>query len=72
VALKVISAIEYSGRNDEVAELAIPFKLDAFISATQNTAGDNIQAIKDYFIEEGLTERTYAFSMNSLDRVRVL
>jgi serine/threonine-protein kinase SRPK3 len=51
VALKVISAIESSGRKDEVAELAIPFKLD--ISATQNTARDNIQVIKDYFIEEG-------------------
>ena len=60
VALKVMTAIEDSGQNDEVAGLAIPFKLDAFISATQNTTGDNIQAIKDYFIE-GLTERTYAF-----------
>ncbi|KAF8331530.1 kinase-like domain-containing protein [Amanita rubescens] len=53
VALKVISAIESSGHEDEVAELAIPFKLDAFISATQNAARDNIQVINDHFIEEG-------------------
>jgi serine/threonine-protein kinase SRPK3 len=52
VALKVISAFE--SRKDEVAELAIPFKFDAFISATQNTARDSIQVIKDHFIEEGL------------------
>ena len=53
VALKVISAIESSRRKDEVAELAVPFKLDAFISVTHNTARDNIQVIKDYFSEEG-------------------
>ena len=53
VALKVISAIESSKRNDEVAELTIPFKLDAFSSATQNTARDNIQVTKDYFTEDG-------------------
>ena len=53
VALKVISAIGSSGQKDEVAELAIPFKLDEFISATQSTARDNIQVINDHFIEEG-------------------
>ena len=53
MALKVISAIESSGQKDEVAELAVPHKLDAFISATQNTACENIQVISDHFIEEG-------------------
>ena len=52
VALKVISAFE--SRKYEVAELAVLFKIDAFISATQSTARDSIQVIKDHFIEEGL------------------
>ncbi|KAF8342403.1 kinase-like domain-containing protein [Amanita rubescens] len=54
VALKVLSG--FSSANlptDEIPDLFVPDKLDAFASATHNPARQNFLAVKDHFTVEG-------------------
>lgn len=53
VTLKVLSAQKSSRPKDDIAELAVPIKLDSILRATGNTDRHNVQVIKDYFMEEG-------------------
>ncbi|KAM6503083.1 Protein kinase-like domain containing protein [Amanita muscaria] len=56
VTLKVLSAEKSTKQRDEVAELVIPFKLDALIRAAPNAScatRHNVQVVKDYFMKEG-------------------
>jgi serine/threonine-protein kinase SRPK3 len=53
VALKVLPAYESTKPKDEIEELVISQKLDALIASTHHAARQNIQTIKDSFIEEG-------------------
>ena len=53
VALRVISADQSSKPKDEIPDLIIPSKLDAFVGALRSPARHNLLTVKDHFMEEG-------------------
>jgi len=71
VALKVLCANLSSKPQEEIAELAIPQKLDEILRVTGAPLRSNIQLIEDHFVEEGPNgpDATYVLSLDSLDPV---